>query len=68
MHALIIHQLQHGPLAGPVFREADSADVQQNSQQVAEAEALQAALTQLELTTLIRMNHKVEQMAELMKE
>lgn len=33
------------------FREAGAADVQHSSQQVAEAEALQAALQQLELST-----------------
>jgi hypothetical protein len=37
---------------GQFFREAGAADVQHSSQQVAEAEALQAALTQLELSTV----------------
>ena len=36
---------------GQFFREAGAAYVQHSSQQVAEAEALQAALTQLELST-----------------
>jgi hypothetical protein len=53
---------------GQFFREAGSAYVQKNSQKVAEVEALQAALTQLELTIVIRMNDKVEEMAGLTKE
>ncbi len=36
---------------GHFFREAGAAYVKDSSQQVAEAEALQAALTQLELST-----------------
>jgi hypothetical protein len=36
---------------GQFFRESGAADVQHSSQQVAEAEALQAALIQLELST-----------------
>lgn len=37
---------------GQFFREAGAAYVKASGQQVAEAEALQAALTQLELSTL----------------
>lgn len=53
---------------GQFFREAGAAYAAGGSDEQADADALEAALSQLELSTVIRMNDKVEEMAGLMKE